>query len=145
MARAAIFLTLIAATLIGPCLCCCALNRVLGRTEPTAGADSVQQPASVGPTCPHCRPPAQNPTPKHPGHTAPSDPTHPCPHCSGQASIDAIAPTLVNHVVDDPFVALLPVTSFVSSTLEFAADQVEYPPGWGTQAFLLDACHRLRC
>ena len=144
MARAAIFLTLIAATLIGPCLCCCALAGTIGSL--TGGSHSLRQAPVAEPTCPYCLPPAGIPTADHPARKAPTDPFHPCPHCSGRAAVAAVAPPLPPALQPHlPFVALLPVASDISSAWGAATAVIEYRPGWGTQAFLLDACHRLRC
>jgi hypothetical protein len=131
MARTAIFLTLIAATLIGPCLCCCALGlSPRSVTEP-------QTATAAPPACPHCRPPAPEPAP-------PAEPCHDCPICAKR-----IVPAVVAEVpvpllaIDLAFAAYLPVEpDLANAGPESAAQGVVVQD---LRTFLIDVCHRLRC
>src|SRR5438270_4710194 len=107
MARPAIFVTLIAATLIGPCLCCCAMARAFARPVSTAQATQTSpKPAA----CPHCPRTADVPKADRPTPTSPVPPTQPCPYCDGGVQLTTAAPpTISPFVVDVPFVALLPI------------------------------------
>lgn len=146
MARPAIFLTLIAATLVGPCLCCCALARAFARPDSPARAGRTSPKPAHEPACRHCRPPNDPPTADVPQPPTPTDPAEPCPFCDGTVLVVATAPpTHTQFVVDVSCVALLPAASAVPADSVAPEIPKEYPPGWGTQAFLLDTCHRLRC
>lgn len=146
MVRPAIVLPLVVATLIGPCLCCCTLARAFARPISTAGADQTSVQPAHKPACPHCRPASDAPTANVPRPPTPTHPTDPCPFCDGTALVVATAPPNVSpFVLDVPCVALLPVATADPKRSVSHESPAEYPPGWGTQAFLLDACHRLRC
>lgn len=142
MARAAIFLTLIVATLIGPWLCCCAYARLVddSRSYPITAAQPVAPAA-----CPHCQTDA-SPGVQTSHSPAPSQPKRDCPCCdvpqheSAVAELSYPAPNLPL-----PLVGTLPLDSeFLAIHLE-RGEWSEYPPGIGRQSFLIDFCHRLRC
>lgn len=137
MAQAAVVLTLIAATLIGPCLCCCAGTRTFSQSTQTAQTDFP-----VAPACPHCRTPAGPPSAEHP---VPADREHTCPNCDCRAFRTAVAPAPPTPDPGLPFVALLPVVADVSVDTVSRTRPTAFPPDRGIRAFLLDACHRLRC
>lgn len=85
MARPAIFLTLIAAILIGPLLCCCTFGPVAWVRSTTA-----ETPVSRSQlTCRHCR--IADPAPASP-NSKPECPSKPCPWREGRATATAVAP-----------------------------------------------------
>lgn len=133
MPRTAILLTLTAATLFGPLLCCCALGfTCAARTLPE------REPAKAT-ACPHCLPAE----PKGP-EPAPSN-KHDCPVCADRATgtiyvevPSAPLPPAQGFVAWLPLDALLPVESA-------AARAAGVRPSPDVQSYFLDACHRLRC
>ncbi len=132
MPRTAILLTLIAATFLGPLLCCCAL----GVTCPTRGVATAE--SDVTPACPHCQK-------SEPTKSEPAKSKHDCPVCEKRKAdttyVEAkpaplpAAPTFVVWLPLDPLLTARPA----------ATQPVDVLPQPDPQAFLLDSCHRLRC
>ena len=146
MFRNAIFVTLIAATLVGPCLCCCAFAGFLSQGPTVAGpiaTDDQKQP----PACPHCRTHSESgATDKLPDNRAPQNPTRDCPCCEERGTLAAIAPApLTLILVDLSLVAVLPIEADLRIAQELDARRCEHPHGIGTCIFLIDLCHQLRC
>jgi hypothetical protein len=130
MPRLATLLTLIAATSLGPLLCCCAL----GVSCPTRGLASAQSDAV--PACPHCQ---QTDSTK----SEPAKPTHDCPVCE-KRNADTTYVEARPALAAPAFVAWLPLDTLVAArpTATQAADVFPLPD---PQTYLLDRCHRLRC
>lgn len=139
MARAAIFVTLISATVIAPLLCCCTFAQILNAPQKTAVAAQTTSPAQ--PTCPHCLPTKPQPNPSEPTQPSPR-----CPCCEGRATL-----VLVNQSLEAPPVIAMPLVGLLTIASDPAVATIaqdtpwEYPPGTGQRAFLIDFCHNLRC
>ena len=145
MARPAIFLTLIAATLAGPLLCCCTLARAFS-AAPSQTPETTAAVPKHEPACPYCRAAAVGDGVTSSRPSPPVNPSKSCPCCAERAATVAVAPqTIPQPPPEHPLFAILPIQSNVVSAELFGAYRSEFPPGRGIQAFLLDSCHRLRC
>ncbi|HEX3150925.1 MAG TPA: hypothetical protein VHR66_22795 [Gemmataceae bacterium] len=143
MARTAIFVTLIASTLVGPCLCCCIFTR-LSIASPSVATDDAK--TTTEGACPHCRVAKTTSDSSELAPLVPSEPKRDCPCCEVRSSVTAIAPsTAIPFAVDVAFVGIISLSSDAVGSAPMGAFDSEYPPGQGTKAFLLDSCHRLRC
>jgi hypothetical protein len=139
MARSAIFVALVASTLLGPCLCCCAFA---GFASDSTIAKNPAIPAT--PACPHCQ--TNLPAGAEPSPVTPVNPTPSCPCCEEREHS-----VLIAQIPQTPsagamqFVDLMPIAP--NSTVIIVAERSrwEYPPGMGPKTFLIDFCHHLRC
>lgn len=141
MRRSGLFVVLMISTLLGPTLCCCAAARLLTLT-PTSSPDLLlQQESPAPPACPLCQQEA-TPEPK-----PASEPTHPsCPCCDGKVLLTYVAEALPAPMIPDVLVVgIIFATPDPLSAFANASHMREHPAGVGTQAFLIDLCHRLRC
>ena len=144
MRRSALFVALMVSTLLGPTLCCCAAARFL-TVSPAASTDLItQQESPAQPACPFCRqeaPPEPNPA------SAPSEPVQPiCPCCDGKVLLTYVAEALPAPVIPDVLVlGIIAATPDPLAAFANNSHMREHPAGVGTQSFLIDLCHRLRC
>jgi len=144
MRRPALFVVLMVSTLLGPTLCCCAAARFLTPNSPPAPDLLVQQESPPPPACPFC---PQEATPEPKPASAPTEPTHPsCPCCDGKVLLTYVAEALPAPMIPDVIVlGIIFATPDPLSAFADASHMREHPVGVGTQAFLIDFCHRLRC
>ncbi len=146
MARPATYLTLIVATLLGPCFCCCTVNQLLAGSHSNHTAQAAGSLPQTTSSCPNCR---SGNVIGVGQHSRPEDPAQPiprCPCCDGK--VDRVLANPVSNspiAIAMPFVEVLTVATAPTCAIASTTTRWEYPPGIGQQTFLLDYCHRLRC